>query len=147
MNNNNARQGFTLIEILLVIALISIIGAPTAVFYTRFIHQQAVRDASSLIKGKLIEARVSAMAGKARCSWGIKYQSHKLTLFCGDSFSERDPNHDARFALNSNLKISGFDEIVFSFPSGRPNVSFSNAIISWGNNQEVFSINAEGSIQ
>lgn len=145
---NDLARGFTLIEIILVIAIVLIISVPTASFYSNFMYRSAVRDASDTLKGALGEARNAAMSGKAHCSWGVKYQSSSIIIFCGDSYSGRDSKYDTVFALNNKLDISGLDELVFAYPSGLPNETLSNISIAWGNgNQKTFSINEEGSIQ
>ena len=140
------RRGFTLLELLLVIALLLAIGVPAAVFSTRFIYQMAVRDAAEGLTGMIREAQALAISGKQHSSWGVKYGSDKLTLFSGDSYSSRNQSLDQILAINPNVNMSGFSEIVFAYPQGFPDQEFS-ITVSHGNISESFSVNREGTVE
>jgi hypothetical protein len=145
--NFKSRDGFTFIELTLVIGLVFIVGISTAAFYTHFINQMAIRDAHDGLVGMLQEAQVYSLSGRENSSWGVKRESSDFLLFCGDSSLGRDPAFDLALAFNPNLAISGFDEVVFSRSSGYPDQAHSSIIISWGNDQESFSLNSEGAIE
>jgi prepilin-type N-terminal cleavage/methylation domain-containing protein len=144
---NNFKKGFTLIELLLVIALVLILGISTSAFFGRFYYQMSVRDASEAIVGAIREAQSLAMSGKNNSSWGVKHEPSKITVFKGDSFSGRDQSADQIFPKSSGIEISGFDEIIFSPPSGFPTQTFSHVTVSRRNIEESFSINSEGAIE
>jgi prepilin-type N-terminal cleavage/methylation domain-containing protein len=145
--DRSSRHGFTLIELLLVIALVLIISIPASSFYTRFINQMAVRDAREGLAGMFQEAQALSLSGKKNSSWGVRYNPSEIVLFRGDSFQDRDPAFDQTLDINANVNISGFQETFFSRSSGHPEQAFSSIVISWGNDQESFSLNSEGAIE
>jgi len=147
MGKISSNKGFTFIELLLVMALILAVSIPAAEFYTRFIYQIAVRDASEGLIGMFHEAQTLAMSGKENSSWGVKYNAPDFILFQGNSFSERNPDFDEIFSINQNVEISGFSETVFQVISGRPTETLSQVLISHGNIQESLSLNSEGAVE
>jgi prepilin-type N-terminal cleavage/methylation domain-containing protein len=139
--------GFTLIELLLVISLVLILGTFTSAFFTRFIYQMAVRDTSEALVGIMHEAQEMAMSGKENSSWGVRYESGRVILFCGNSYLSRDPSFDQVLETNSHINVANFEETVFEAPSGRPSVSSSRITVSWDNVEEIFTLNSEGAIE
>lgn len=144
MANN---KGFTFIELLIIIAIAMIASVSVSTFAVSFIHESVVRDAQEGLVGTLREAQSLAMSGKENSSWGVKYNSDSFILFCGNSFSGRDPVFDRPMAINSNVEVSGFDEAIFDSPSGRPEEALPEITISRGSAQKVFSLNSEGAAE
>jgi prepilin-type N-terminal cleavage/methylation domain-containing protein len=140
-------KGFSLIELILVLALISIIGVFSSVFYTRYMFQMAVHDKTEDLKGILREAQSYAMAGKENSNWGVKKETSEFIIFCGDSFENRKQNLDILFKENKNVAVSGFEEVIFEKISGSPKSTLSQVNLSRGNIQEQFSLNLEGAIE
>lgn len=116
----NLARGFTLIEILLVIAIILTVGFLSAAFPPRFITQMAVRDAKDEFQSVLQKARAYAIAGREHSSWGAHYGNSVITLFKGDSYNNRDQSQDENTPINENISVSGFTETVFAQPGGKP---------------------------
>ena len=61
MRIGRCHRGLTLLEILLVLALLVIIGAIAAPAIGRFVQTQRLRDSANLIRGEWSRARVQAM--------------------------------------------------------------------------------------
>ena len=61
MARRRHHRGLTLLEILLVLALLVIIGAIASPAIGRFVETQQLRDSASLIRGEWARARVQAM--------------------------------------------------------------------------------------
>ncbi len=143
----HSKKAFTLIELLLVIAIILLVSVPTATFSTRFIHQMSVQDASEALIGMLREAQILSMLGKEDSAWGVKKQEEKLILFRGSDFSNRDYSFDQAMIINNNVNVIGFDEISFSRYEGLPANVLPSVSVAWGSINEDFSLNAEGIIE
>jgi prepilin-type N-terminal cleavage/methylation domain-containing protein len=139
-------KGYTLIEILLVIAIVLTVGFLSAAFPVRMIHRAEIQDASQELRGALEKARAYAMAGRKNSAWGVHCAEAKIIFFKGDSFAGRDQSFDEMTEINEHISVSGFSETVFLLPGGRPNASVSGAIISWDNESAGFSVNEEGII-
>ena len=142
-----SKRAFTLIELLLVIAIILLVSVPTAAFSTSFIHQISVRDSSEALIGMLREAQILSMLGKEDSVWGVKKQEENLILFRGNDFSSRDYSFDQTVKINNNVNVVGFDEVSFSRYEGLPAMVLPSVSIVWGNMSESFSLNAEGIVE
>ena len=140
------QKGFTLVELLLVIALILIVAVPSLMFGGNFMGSMYTDDAAQNFKSALIEARGNAMSGKENSPWGVKLEQGEFLVFAGDSYASRDSQFDTGYAINRNVNIANFDEVVFSSPSGLPDQAFSDVCFEWGSKEEHVSFNSEGVI-
>lgn len=115
MQKNTAR-GFTLIELLLVVSIVLILGTFSAVFYTRFLTQNAVANTQDQLMGQLRKAQIYSMMGKQNGSWGVKYSSvtKKITLYLTGNSA-----FDENFTANNNIIINDFD-LSFARITGLP---------------------------
>ena len=66
-------KAFTTFELLLVIALVTIIGATSIPFLSRFITQNATGDTYSRLLAEFRKAQTYAMLGKQNSPWGVYY--------------------------------------------------------------------------
>jgi prepilin-type N-terminal cleavage/methylation domain-containing protein len=142
------EKGFTLIEVMLVVGLTLAVGFLATSFSGRFMAQSAVSDASGQFRSALSKAHAYSISGKLDSSWGVHYANSTIILFAGDSFGGRDIAHDEITQINTHINVSGFEEVTFVRPDGRPVQPVSDLKLSWDNLQEEsLSINSEGVIQ
>ena len=123
------QKGFTLVELLLVIALILIVAVPSLMFGGNFMGSMYTDDAA-----------------QENSPWGVKLEQGEFLVFAGDSYASRDSQFDTGYAINRNVNIANFDEVVFSSPSGLPDQAFSDVCFEWGSKEEHVSFNSEGVI-
>lgn len=138
-------KGFTFIELILVVALISIVTAMSAVFYTRFLTQNAVLNTVDQLVGQMHKAQIYAMSGRQGSNWGVNYSSSVITLYSGNSYLARNNVFDEKFSVNSNITVSGFSDINFNRLTGVPNVT-PTITITGNNNTKSIIINSQGGI-
>jgi len=119
----NKTNGFTLIEIIIVIALITVLAALVAPAGIDFYHDELIERDTELLKTNLEKARDFAISGRLDSSWSIKFEANKYILFKGGNFAERNEDYDKEFTLSSGLNItSEEDPIVFEKISGKPSI-------------------------
>jgi Tfp pilus assembly protein FimT len=138
-------SGFTLVELLLIIALILIISLTSVSFYSRFIIQSAVLDTQDQLAESLQKAQIYSMTGKQNTPWGVNYSLNAITLFQGSDYYTRNIAFDEKFNINSNITVSGISQIYFNRLIGTPSTT---ALISInGNNiSKTINVNAQGAI-
>jgi len=138
-------EGFTLIELLLVISIISVIGTFSAVFFSRFLTQNAVANTQDQLIGQLRKAQIYAMMGKQNDSWGVIFGSNKITLFKGPSYAGRTPAFDETFSENANISIPSFPAlgIIFTKVTGLPSTTGTYTIFGNDSSKQV-SVNSQG---
>lgn len=141
------NRGFTLLEILVVVALISIV---TAFSMSISIPQlQSDKTESTLVdmESTIFLYQQNASSGKDGKSWGIKFTPNSYILFTGISYAGSDWSEAVSLPANvsiSQINLSGGgDELVFLSGEFKPNVT-GNIILYDGTNSFVIEINSEG---
>jgi len=131
------NRGITIIELLLVIAIISTLGIFSASFYARFLTQNAVENTQNQLVNSFRKAQIYSMMGKQNGTWGVRYTPNQITLYLVGNSS-----FDEIFDLNDNVTVTTFD-ITFAKITGLPS-STVNITITGGNNTKTVTINNQG---
>jgi len=145
INHDQPSPALTLIELLIVIAIIAIIGATTSPVYSNFLARNHYRSKISEVASSLSTARTNAIAGRGDSDWGVSLSSSQITLFKGSSFAARDSGFDQTYTVPSVVTFSGLSEIVFTRPHGYPTTTGSITISSNTSDSTSFTINQFGS--
>jgi len=114
----NYISGFTLLELLVVVSIMSILGASAGIFYARFLTQSNVNLATDQLAGQLRKAQIYAIEDKENTSWGVRYSANKITLFATGNTA-----FDESFDVSSALSISGFTTLTYAKRTGIPDVT------------------------
>lgn len=137
------KTGFTLLEIILVVAMLAISsGIVAPIYYSAKNNDDLINSRDSLISS-LRRAQLLSMAVKNDQPWSLKIDDQNIIVFKGDDFLNRNQDYDELVSLNRNINISGIDEIVFSKLKGRPNVN-GDFLLSSNNRQIIISVNQLG---
>jgi len=130
-------RGITIIELLLVVAIILTLGLMSASFYSRFLTQNAVGNTQNQLVNSFRKAQTYSMMGKQNGVWGVRYASNQITLYLtGDS------SFDESFDVNNTVTVTTFD-IAFAKITGLPS-STGDIAITGGNNTKIVTINSQG---
>lgn len=142
------KRGFTLIEVLLVIAIVLVVGFFSAAFPIDFMSRMSVRDAQSGISAVLRKAQMYALSGREKSAWGAHYDSGTATvvLFSGSSYSNRNNDLDEIIEINENIFVSDFDDVIFQSPGGVPDGA-RTITLSRDTETAHVSLNAEGALE
>lgn len=142
--------GFTLIELILVIAMLAIIGGMSVPFFQSFQVTSDLATYSDTVARTLRRAQAQARAGQNTNSWGVFFDtaSNDITLFYGDDYATRDITFDQTesFASSFTLSTDFSDEIYFTIFSGDPSTTGSVTLTSQNNDTKTISINSLGVI-
>src|SRR6185369_14406567 len=114
----NYISGFTLLELLVVVSIMSILGASAGIFYARFLTQSNVNLATDQLAGQLRKAQIYAIEDKENTSWGVRYSANKITIFATGNAA-----FDESFDVSSALSISGFTTLTYAKRTGIPDVT------------------------
>lgn len=117
------RNGFTLIEVLLVLALVSGLASLSLPIGLTFYRNQIVDETGRDVASVLHRARSQAMSQKNDSPFGVELLSGSYVLFQGTSYALRSALNDEIFSLPTGLSVSGLAEIVYSKPGGTTTVS------------------------
>jgi prepilin-type N-terminal cleavage/methylation domain-containing protein len=144
-------RGFTILEVMVVVALMAILVVIVAPSFSRGTIKNVIVSASTKAADILVEARSSAMSGRDNSRYGVHFQSTQVTLFEGASYSAVDTNNLV-YALPgavtaSTISISGGGaDIIFASHKGIPVQTGTITFTDTGGNSASVVVNAAGMI-
>lgn len=135
-------RGFTLIEILLVLAIMSVLLG-LGLFATVEGYKGSVsRSEREMVVSLLERARSRAMANVAQSPWGLCYMAPNYLLFKGGA-CVTDGSSET-LAAGSGVEVIGLDGVAFAQLSGT--TTGANITIKQNGRNEAITINHEGTI-
>lgn len=118
LNSKRIKAGFTFVELILLVGMILILTTMSTAFYSRFINQNSVANASDQIVMQLRKAQMYAMMGKQNSNWGVGYSSNTITLYRGPVFSGHNSAFDENFTVPISVTITGLSDVNFTKTTG-----------------------------
>ena len=147
IKTNSYHRGFTLIEILLVVAIVGILFAAAIPMYRSFQVRNDLDITTSQTIQSLHRAQILAQAMDGDSTWGVKIQSGSVVLFQGSDYATRNTTHDEIFNIPVNITLSGISEIVFSKSDGAPSPTGIITLTTDTNNIRTITINGKGMLE
>ena len=144
-HNIKDTLGFTLIELMLVIALMTTIGVFASAIGISFYQSQLLHETSDGLVSALRQAQGYAFSGRHDSAFGVSIEEGAYILFEGDSYAARVVSEDVVFHMASTISVSGPSEIVFSEILGVPS-DIGIFSISLGTKETQFEILPSGNI-
>ncbi|MDP2587361.1 MAG: type II secretion system protein [bacterium] len=145
MNIKRAR-GFTLLELLLSIAIISSLAGLSLPVYRQFQIKNDVEVAATTTAQTLRRAQTLSQSVQLDDTWGVYVQSGSITLFVGPSYAGRDTSYDELFDVPTTISRSGLQEIVFDRLTGEPQVTGSITFTSVLGDTQTVILNDKGTV-
>lgn len=117
------RNGFTLVEVIIVIAILVIIASIVWVIFRNVSSNQSVDSASSLVRSVLEDARSRTLAARDDTRYGVHFEAGSTTLFAGATFSDGDPSNEIVLLpkgtqISNTALTGGSSNIVFEHLTG-----------------------------
>lgn len=107
------RHGFTLVELLVVLALLSIVLALSTGLSFPYYRRQQLITATSVALSELRQAQAEADSQLDDADHGIKAQSTGVVRFTGSSYAARTTSKDKTSLFSFPVTVSGTTEFVF----------------------------------
>ena len=149
MNKSFSLQyGFTLVEILLVIAIVSVVAAIGIPIYSNALARNDLSLATTQLKQTLFRAQTQARAGIHDAVWGVHVDTDSFTLYQGDSWGTRDTVHDQAHLFPRTYDITGDTDIQFSRLLGQALSSYSITLsVPRANISSTLNISTSGAVE
>lgn len=125
MIKNFYQKGITLLEVIIVIAIVGILVAVVSPQFSKMKNSQIIKNASSDIISSLNKAQSQTRASLDSSPYGVHFQSDKIIIFKGITFSANDANNQniniVSPAIISNIALTnGATSIYFNRLTGLP---------------------------
>ncbi len=140
------QKGFTILEIVIVVAMFAIIAIITMPVILSYFNVQNVDDAAATMIVTLRQARTQAMYQKNDSAFGVKFTTSSYTLFQGSSYESRTLSEDLTTTLPVSITVSGLSDVVFTKRTGIPSTTGTITIQS-GDSTRSIQINSQGLIE
>jgi len=142
----NKTDGFTLLEVLLSVAIIAMIAGLGTPIYQSLQIRNDLDVSKNIITQSLNRAQILSTASDSDATWGLFIQGGSITLFQGTSYASRNASFDEVFELPSSITPSGISEIVYDKLTGQPQVIGTITLTSNINESRNITINEKGSL-
>jgi prepilin-type N-terminal cleavage/methylation domain-containing protein len=107
-------RGFTLLEVLLSVAIIGVLAGVGAVVYEKSLSSQNVSLSQKAIVDSLYRAESLARDGASASSWGVAIASNHVVVYKGASYATRDTTADDDiYTIPVTIAVSGDSEVPF----------------------------------
>lgn len=112
--------GFTLIEIVLVMALMFLVGVPSYFIGVSFYQTQVLNETSQGLLSSLRQAQLYASTDNHDSAFGVYIEEGSYIFFEGNSYISRVESEDVVAVIPASVTITAPDEIIFSRLEGSP---------------------------
>jgi prepilin-type N-terminal cleavage/methylation domain-containing protein len=140
------NNGFTLLEVLLSVALITILGGISLAAYYSLFSRNDLDVAKNQIAQSLGRASFLSSASVGDTTWGVKVLPGNVVIFKGESYASRDANYDEIYSISSSVTPSGLLEIIFYKMTGFPGSVGAIILTSTNGETRTITINSKGSV-
>ena len=112
------KKGFTITELVIVIAILAIIVTIVASAFSKFNNNQSLGGAVGEVTSTLNEARANTLASYNNIAYGVHFQADKVVFFKGSTYSSSDPDNED-IILSSKISVSnialsgGGSDVIF----------------------------------
>lgn len=136
-------KGFTIIELIMVVAIVTLVAASSTPFLSSFILRNNWETGIDNVVAATRKAQIYAMSGKGSGPWGVCITGTTYRMFNGSCAS---PTQKDDYAFHAGVSASGITSITFDSKTGTPSAVSTITITSSIGTKNV-SINAAGMIQ
>lgn len=143
----NIKSGFTLIEVLLSLALVSLIAGILVPAYHLLQARNDIDMATTIISQTLYRAQTLSRSVAGDSAWGVYVEQGRVVLFSGASYVTRDETFDEEFRISPALSLSGLQEFTYEKFSGLPLSSGTTTLTLNEYELRSITVNTMGTIQ
>ncbi|MBD3280812.1 prepilin-type N-terminal cleavage/methylation domain-containing protein [Candidatus Dojkabacteria bacterium] len=119
----NSESGFSLIEVLLVVALIAMAAGISATLYTDYQTRNELDLTAQKVTQAIRTAQTNAQSMKNNSTWGVYVTNNEITVFEGVDYATRNTDSDFTLEVSGRVNHSGIGEIIFSKYYGVPDTT------------------------
>jgi prepilin-type N-terminal cleavage/methylation domain-containing protein len=132
------RPGFSILELALVMAVITVIAAFSIPMYREFQIRSDLDTTAMQVSEAIGRAKQLSLSGQGDSGWGFYVPAG--VLYKGKSYAARDPSRDETYPFPKTIAPSGLLEVAFSKLEGRPTATGTVLLTAINGDQRSISI-------
>jgi len=146
MEDKKKQLGFTLIELMMIVAISGIMAGISIPLYGALSNASKLTETAELISQEISLTRVKANARLRNFSYGIYFEINpdaddRVVLYEGTSYLTRDEDKDRIFTLDKEISLSSsISDNDLNFSDGRMQPSALGEIVIRHRNDETITI-------
>ena len=135
MKNSNKTNGFTLIEIILVLVLLSAAIGFSLLYYETSVLRADINTQADILVSKLRLAQSNAESGRTDEANAVHFENASYTAFVGDNYNPLQSNNvetllPPTISIENIALNGGGSDIIFTAPSGETSTYGSFDLVS-----------------
>jgi len=122
---NKTNNGITIIEILIAIAVISIISSIVVLNLSKFRNEQALKNTTIDIVSLLNKAKQNTLSSINSNSYGVHFETDKITLFVAPTYSSGTNTNEVsifsttvKIPTSGGINVGGGSDVIFERLTG-----------------------------
>lgn len=141
-----SEHGFTLVELLLSVAIITLLTGLSLPVYESFVRRNDLDLTTQSVVSVIRRAQTYSRGVSQDSTWGVEFLSTGATLFKGATYATRDSAYDESVTLPGSVSLNGTSEVVFAKLSATPSTTANVSLASTTNDSRTITVNAKGMV-
>jgi len=141
-----SRNAFSIIELLISIAILVIIAVAATPAYELFSRKNSLAEGTSIVVSSLAKAELLSRAVLQDTGWGVVVQTSSVVIFNGSSLASSTASLRQTTPLPAGIIVSGNPSLVFTQFYGLPQATGTITISVRGAGTSTITVNTKGLI-
>ncbi|MBD3300462.1 MAG: hypothetical protein GF347_03865 [Candidatus Moranbacteria bacterium] len=144
---NRREKGITMLEIILVVALITLLAAVTSPVYVAYYTRNNLHLTAATIASGLRKAQTKSRAMQNDNPWSLYIEEGKIVIYEGSDYASRNSGFDEIYEIPDSISFSGDLDLNFSKLEGELNSNKNLSLINPDGKTMTMVINTKGTIE
>lgn len=137
--------GFTLLEIMLVVAILSVVSVISISTYSAVQQKEGIDSTAATLVGKLRLAQVYSRSSYLNDGWSVRMDQASITLYKGQNYVSRDTQYDETVTIPGSVVVPSTSNLYFQKNTGQPTAA-GTLLLTSGLKTKTVEVNTKGTV-